>query len=799
VVPGYATAVRVHRILGPVVLGLLLLGDQPADAQDFDPGGRRRRRPPPAGAGRVRRPRKPPRRTKPDAAVLIKRYTSILLRSPEAAFPLQKLSELYRKRDGKLDALVTDFEKRAAVAGPDQLHAKLALAAIYQKAHRDDDARRLLQQAAEESPKLATPHLMLADLARRKSDPTTARSELEAARPLVKQRIDRERITRELMLLCVELEDLAAARRYHGELVRFAGGSLFVKKELGNALLARRKFAEAEKEFRAIVKSSGGDNRALAPALRDLGKALAKQKKLDEALKVLKRARRVAGSQAGIRAEILHLLTEVFREQGKLVELIAVLEAERGRDFQRLATIGSLYEETGQVAKAIATYRKALRLDGKNVDVRVKLVHLLQTAALLDEAIKEYERLIKAAPNNADFVFELAETMIQRGDRDKALKLVSDLERRTSREADILAAVADFYERIEEHKRALKVFERLSKMPGHDPQYVIDLGDRYFQQGDTKRALATWAKIRAMVPNRARASSILGEVYLEHDMSDKAIASFKEAIRLAPKKVRYRKQLAGALERTAGGKRNSTLRYRESLRMWEQILAEAGDDAMLEREARTHIVSLWSILRQLPGKVAPLRAKLNAKPPDLKAGRLLRKCSAACTGSRMPPAPCARSRAWRRATNRRGWRSSRCWSCSAISMAPWPCSSGWSKSIPSVRDSTTSAWPSTPPSCTAMTTPSSTRRARWSCRPTMRSVTTGSARCTGDGRTTSAPSPNCARRSARTTGSIQRTSPSPNCCSPRARSTMPTGCTATWFAPAATKSSSFVRRARRCS
>ena len=97
----------------------------------------------------------------------------------------------------------------------------------------------------------------------------------------------------------------------------------------------------------------------MAPALRDLGHALAKQKKLDEALVVLKRARRIAGAQAGIRAEILALLTAVFREQGKLLELIAVLEAEGGRDFQRLATIGALYEETGQVDKALETYRAA--------------------------------------------------------------------------------------------------------------------------------------------------------------------------------------------------------------------------------------------------------------------------------------------------------------------------------------------------------------------------------------------------------------------------------------------------------
>src|SRR5262249_50730837 len=157
--------------------------------------------------------------------------------------------------------------------------------------------------------------------------------------------------------------------------------------------------------------------------LRDLGQAQAKQKKMSEAMATLKRALSAAGTAAGVRAEILLIMTDAFRAEGKLPELIALLEAEKGQDFQRLAMTGALYEETGDVEKAIDTYKKALSVDGKHIDTRLRLVHLYQTAGELDTAIKEYEALIKAAPNNPDFVFELCETLIQRGDRPKALKL----------------------------------------------------------------------------------------------------------------------------------------------------------------------------------------------------------------------------------------------------------------------------------------------------------------------------------------------------------------------------------------
>src|SRR5262249_24755753 len=153
-------------------------------------------------------------------------------------------------------------------------------------------------------------------------------------------------------------------------------------------------------------------------------------------------------------------------------------EAEHGQDSQRLATMGALYEEIGEVDKAIATYRKALSSDGKLIDTRLKLVHLLQAAGELDTAIKEYEALIKAAPGNPDFVFELCETLIQRGDRPKALRLVQELEGR-AKDDEILAAIADFYERVEEKDKAMKVLQRLAQTGGGDPTHIIELGDRY--------------------------------------------------------------------------------------------------------------------------------------------------------------------------------------------------------------------------------------------------------------------------------------------------------------------------------
>ncbi|AKT42377.1 tetratricopeptide repeat protein [Chondromyces crocatus] len=616
-----------------------------AEAADFDPSGRGRKKPPkpapPKPGGATSRPTQPkPGPAKPPAPqpggdetggkapsqdALVARYTAIVLSQPSAPFPLQRLAQLHRERDGNLKKLVEDFEKRAAQPGAEAWAAKVALAGIYRQDGRYDDAIKTYEAAITEKPTDPAPILALAQLEGDRGDKTSARARYEKALPLIKVAAEIEQIRRTLLGICLDLKDFTAAKSYHDALVKGAQGSLFVKAELGRELSARGHHDRAEVEFRELVKAAAGDNRALAPALKELGQSLAKQKKTQEALEVLKRALNVAGGATGVRAEILLIMTDAFRAEGRLAELITLLEAEPGQDFQRLATMGTLYEETGDVAKAMAIYRKALAIDGKHIDTRLKLVHLLQTAGELEAAIKEYELLIRAAPNNADFVFELCETLIQRGDRPKALKLLTELEARVSSDPEVLAAVADFYERVEEKDKALRVLQKLAGVAGGDPSHLVDLGDRYFQAGDKKKALETWARIKTVVPNRARAAATLGEVYLDHDLVGEALASLREAVQLEPANTRYKKSLAIAIERTASSLGTPAPRYAEARALWEELLATAGTtgDKLLAREARTHIVSLWSLNHELPSRLSPLTTRLNATPPDLEAGRLL--------------------------------------------------------------------------------------------------------------------------------------------------------------------------------
>jgi tetratricopeptide (TPR) repeat protein/HEAT repeat protein len=618
------------RVVGALVfVGLAaagLAGAGAASAQDFDPRGRHhpapapQHAPSPAQGGRHAPPGAPPGddASGPAQAQLIARYTRVVLSQPGAAFPLQRLAQLYRDRDGKIAALVTDFEARAAQAGADQYAASVALAGLYKIDGRSEDAIAAYEHAVALKGDDAAALLALAHLHEERGEVAPARAGYERALSLQTAQADKEQTLRTLMSLSLDAKDWDAAKKFHRDLLKLEPTSLFVRGELGRELFSRGEYERAEVELKDVVAAANGDNRALAPALKELGRAQAKAHENAEALATLKRALAASGAETALRAEIYAIVTEIYRADQQLPVLVKQLEDEHPDDFGRLALLGALYEETGDSAKAIVTFKRALALNPRQIDLRLRMVRLLQANGDLDAAIAEYEALIRAAPNNPQFVFEECSALLERGDHARALRLVGELEARAGNDEEVLSRVADFYARIGEKDRSLKVLQRLAQEgAGGDAGHLVDLGDRYFQDGNVPLALQTWRRILATVQPRAKALAALADVLLEHDMTSDALAAYKEAVALEPTNLGYAKALAAAYERTRA--------YREAQALYEDIATRAKEkgDKALARECRTRIVTLWGLERVLEQELPGLRRQFAATPPDPEAGRML--------------------------------------------------------------------------------------------------------------------------------------------------------------------------------
>ena len=530
---------------------------------------------------------------------------------------MQRLAELYRGRDGNIAKLVADFEARAAVAGPDQYAATVSLAGVYKLDGRADDAIKTYEKAIVLKATDPTALQALARLYQDRGDLADARARYEKALPLLTVLADKEQTIRSVMVIALDQKDWAAAKTAHKQLVALEPTSLFVKGELGRELYNRAEFERAAAELKEAVAAAAGDNRALATALKDLGRAQAKAHQNTEAIATLKRALAATGGQSALRAEVYEIIAEIYRADQRLPELVKQLEDEHASDFARLALLGGLYEETGDSGKAIETYRRALAQDPKQIDLRLRMIRLLQANGELDKAIAEYDGLIRSAPNNPQFVFEECEALLQRGDRARALKLVTDLEARGGSDEEVLSRVADFYGRIGEQDKSLKVLQRLALTSTGDPGHLVDLGDHYFQEGNKVLAVQTWKRILLVVQPQAKALAALGDVYLEHDMTAEAVTAYKDSLKADPTSLPTKKSLASAYERTR--------KYSDARALYEEIIVKAREkgDRVLARECRTRIVSLWGLDRMLERQIPELQKQFGGATPDVEAGRML--------------------------------------------------------------------------------------------------------------------------------------------------------------------------------
>jgi cellulose synthase operon protein C len=560
----------------------------------------------------------------PNRDALIARYLGIALSQPGAEFPLERLTQLYRERDGNLEQLVAELTARTA-KDPQPYSALVALGGVYKKDAQPERAIATFEQAIGKEPQNPVGLLSLAHLYADRGDKAAALARFEQALPYVKDAPTREQTLRTLMGLALDEKDFAKAKRAHEQLLTATRGSFFVRAELPRELLARGELARAVLEYEAVVRAASGDNRVLAPALVDLGRALAQAGRNQEAQAALDRALSVSSGESGARRQILEALADVYRRSERLPALVERL-AKQASGTEELKLLAQLYEETGQVEKALVTHRKVLGRDSKEVGTRLRVVRLLEVRGELDAAIAEYDSLIKSAPRNPDYVFRLTEALLQRGDRRRALAELSALEARSGNDDETLTALVDFYERMEEKDRALALLTRLTQNGSQDPEHVVELGSRYWEQGDKKKAVQTWQRLRTLLPERAEGLLRLGEVYLEHDMSHEALEMLAEAVKREPKQARVRRAYAVGLERVgaaSGGRDGQRLAYEEARKVWEQILRDAAADSNLAREARQHVVTLLSLTGQLAPRVSLLERKFASSEPDLEAGRLL--------------------------------------------------------------------------------------------------------------------------------------------------------------------------------
>ncbi|MGI4756464.1 MAG: tetratricopeptide repeat protein [Janthinobacterium lividum] len=256
-------------------------------------------------------------------------------------------------------------------------------------------------------------------------------------------------------------------------------------------------------------------------------------------------------------------LARLYSEQGDMQRVISTLTAVpvAERSVRMELAIGASYDQLHKPKDAAGAYRRALEIEGDNLDARRGLANAQLNSDQLDDALKSYNAITAAEPQDAQSYIKISEIQRRQGHYDvalatlkKAKTLVPDSEELVFNEALIYDALG----RYADAEQSLKgVLASSSKPDGkytdgerNNRAIFLDrLALLYREQNKTAEAVDTYKQMAALGGD-LKSRGIGGEVdaYRDAHEWDKAAAVAAAAAKDAPNdrdaQVLYAGQLA---------------------------------------------------------------------------------------------------------------------------------------------------------------------------------------------------------------------------------------------------------------
>lgn len=272
------------------------------------------------------------------------------------------------------------------------------------------------------------------------------------------------------------------------------------------------------------------------------------------------------------------------------------LENEHKADALAHFVEGMAFEESGEMDKALASYKKVLDVDPGQVELAGRVASLLARQDDFPQAIDVLKDAIKATPNAPEPLLELAfiyakylgradqaidyanraiainpqnvaayekfcEIALVAGDEKKALEALDRAAALKTDDATFWTRLGKLYASIvfktdrtpapQEIARVNAIFRKAADHAGDDSAVLKDLADYYASTQQIKEAIPLYLRLLELEPEDTNAREKLATGFLVTNQRDKAIAMLGEIIKQHPEKYQPYDLLAGLLDDTA--------------------------------------------------------------------------------------------------------------------------------------------------------------------------------------------------------------------------------------------------------
>src|SRR5438477_6969652 len=254
---------------------------------------------------------------------------------------------------------------------------------------------------------------------------------------------------------------------------------------------------------------------------------------------------------------------------------------------------GMVFEENGELDRALEAYRKVLNVDPGQAQLAARVAGLLIQDDDFPQAIDVLKDAIKANPNNAEpyqqlaFIYarylkktdqaidyanraialnpadveayqRLVEIEVAAGQEKKALEVLDRATKVRSNDPNFWMHLGKLYVAIlfksdsqpkpDELKRVNEIFKRAAEHAGDDPAILKDVADYYAASQQLKEAIPLYLRVLELQPEDANAREKLATGFILTNQRGKAVEMLEQIIKEHPEKYQPYDLLAQVLD-----------------------------------------------------------------------------------------------------------------------------------------------------------------------------------------------------------------------------------------------------------
>lgn len=264
-------------------------------------------------------------------------------------------------------------------------------------------------------------------------------------------------------------------------------------------------YAEAERSLLNVID--------LAPNMKDayytLGATYQKQKKYELAIAKMNKVLELEPGNL----QALYALTDIYEATVQPMKRIEVMSqiADKTEDHEMWFNIGNLYAESGDTAKAEASFRKSLTIEPNYGLARYRLAFLLYDEGKFNEAIEPLEIAFNEFPDNDLIARRLATSYQKAGRINDAISKYETVMANNPTNVSAYLNVVGLY--------------RLKASETNDSKVVAEMN---------QKAITAMTKLKQVDPTNAIADLNLASIYLSQNRNTDAEASANSALNKDP-------------------------------------------------------------------------------------------------------------------------------------------------------------------------------------------------------------------------------------------------------------------------